>query len=119
MTQTKQAKHTPDEWEVDINGDEICVLNRTGGDKQTGEVVAVTYASEGAWTWSKERALGNARRIVKAVNSHEELLEAFDVEMLLTIANELDSFKDSARAHSLRVLAERQQRAIIKAGGDQ
>jgi hypothetical protein len=107
MTQTKQARHTPLPWIAIPNGNDITTIrhiNQTSGQRKE--------------LWVADCLTPNAAFIVKAVNSHEELLGALDVEMLLTIANELDSFKDSARAHSLRVLAARQQKAITRAVGE-
>lgn len=58
------------------------------------------------------------RHALEIEESKAQLLTEFDPEMLMTIANELDSFKDSACAHSLRVIAVRQRAALSQAKGE-
>lgn len=46
-----------------------------------------------------------------------ELLDSLDPDTLEAIAAEIDCFEHSARAHSLRVIANRQRAAIARAEG--
>ena len=61
MTQTKQAQHTPTPWSIKI-----------GNMKKVGTVYLI--ANEKGI--DKEESIANSAFIVKAVNSHEKLVEA-------------------------------------------
>lgn len=99
------TRPTPGPWEVRSNGTEVWILNPSGGDKGTGEVVAVTYEPDSAWTWSKQRAMANARLIAAA----PELLVALQetLRVLVTPSGFPDNTKGRTDAQQAAYTAAR------------
>jgi hypothetical protein len=73
-TQTKQAKHTPLPWDALVGPIVTVGINGQGAICQCGEQPRL-----GGLYLDRDTAIANAQLIVKAVNSHTELLEALQV----------------------------------------
>jgi len=66
-----------------------------------------------------DNARARADFIVEAARGHKPLVAAMDPDTLEAIANELNEFKHSARADSLRIMARKQRAALALAKGRQ
>ena len=111
-TQTKTAKHTPLPWLLMPNG-----LSISGNDPEGIRYQELARMVNGNsvhphLSVTDETQRANAALIVRAVNSHEELLGA--CKTLLAIVHQQGPVVDS----KFDIGIEQAQRAIAKAGGE-
>lgn len=107
------SKHTPGPWSMTGVRSRIMDPDTTFHFIEAGEtcIAAVPYSDR---TIQEHLAsLADGRLIAAA----PDLYEALDPDTLDAVAEEIDCFEHSARAHSLRVIAKAQRAALAKAGG--
>ena len=94
-------EHTPTPWSIDKLPTRICVAGRKGfsGDYRVADA---HQSPQLAFTPRHEEAVANAAFIVKAVNSHDELVAA-----LKNVANTYDakSYREGSQERRLGDLA--------------
>jgi hypothetical protein len=79
MTETKQATHTPTPWETEISVSNYGLLGiRKANGSKLGicSVIGADGAHNPRYGISADEAKANAAFIVRAVNSHDDLLAA-------------------------------------------
>lgn len=71
---TQAAKHTPGPWKVFTSPDGLKLV---GIGSTEGE--GICDAGFGVWRWNDAEGVANAELIVRAVNSHADMLAALDI----------------------------------------
>lgn len=98
------------------NGPNFFIVQKGKDRRESLAVMSLTHRLlDDGQTPEYLEAKANAALIVRAVNSHDDLIETLDPDALDAIANEIDCFEHSARAHGLRGIAKRQRAALAKA----
>ena len=110
---TETVKHTPTPWEIKITQEGFEIVG-SANKANYKSVIAWIKLGGATWkdTWNKEQE-ANAEFIVRACNSHEELLEA--CKEALPLCNEI--IRDDPYANMAKKIATKLENVIAKAKG--
>lgn len=106
----KKTKHTPLPWGIHHGDDYSAILNTP--ESSTSEFIANIYSDDIGYTYEDDvvNRQANADFILKACNSHYELIEALNA----IVRTQADSDSESVLAYELAEIAEK---ALKKAKG--